>query len=277
MNDIAKKQLHQKGVSIIILLKNGAKHLDRLLASYFTNNTHHPFEIIIMDIASTDDTEEVIHKYAENGFIVHIICDQSYTYAVSNNFAAQKAVYANLLFLNNGLVYTDDVLPKAIKKLADPLIGAVGVRLDDDPSKLPKSKPPGVHHAGITFKLDAKDNFYRPFTIKYDTLAEAEELKSGFYPAVTEKFLLCHKDDFKAVGGFYVDYEDGLEAIDFCLQLQNDLEKRCYCLNDLALLYAAPEKNEENNSSDKQRQIEHNKSVFKRRMDPVLKNIVGVC
>jgi hypothetical protein len=60
----------KSGISIIILTQNKAKHLERLLETFFDTNTHAPVEFIIIDHGSTDNTSAVVYSYATKAFIV---------------------------------------------------------------------------------------------------------------------------------------------------------------------------------------------------------------
>jgi glycosyltransferase involved in cell wall biosynthesis/GT2 family glycosyltransferase len=128
-----KHQKTDNAVSIIILTRNAAQHLDNCLNSFIKTNTHNPVELIIIDHASTDNTADVVAKYRNKGDIQYIHRDRNYTFSESCNFGATRARHPYLLFLNNDIHYTDDVLGKAVETLRkDEKIGAVGVRLDDN-------------------------------------------------------------------------------------------------------------------------------------------------
>ena len=60
-----------KSVSIVMCTYNGAKYIREQLDSII-NQTYPIFEIIIQDDCSTDETVEIIRKYAENHSNVHL-------------------------------------------------------------------------------------------------------------------------------------------------------------------------------------------------------------
>jgi len=220
----------KSGISIIILTLNGAMHLERLLETFFEINTYAPVELIIIDHGSTDKTSNVVFQYATRAFIRLINRGRNYSFASSCNIGASKARHPHLLFLNNDIIYTSDALSPAMARLADPIIGAVGVRLDDAPDYLPPGKEPGVQHTGISFKWDSEKEFYRPVQIRYKSQALARDAKSGIFPAVTGAFLLCRKSDYIKLGGFCEEYDYGFEDIDYCLRIGLELNKKCWCL-----------------------------------------------
>ena len=122
-------QLTGNGVSIIILTKDASGHLDNLLSSFFATNTHSPVELIIVDHSSAQitnnnsqitethnksqlTTRDVVSKYITKGFIRHIRRNKNYTFSESCNYGAAKARHPYLLFLNDNIIYTEDVLGK---------------------------------------------------------------------------------------------------------------------------------------------------------------------
>ncbi len=120
------------GVSIIILTLNAAPLLKRLLETFHQHNTHAPVELIVVDHGSMDDTAAVVAQFSKRTFIRLRRRGQNYSFAASCNYGAAKASHPYLLFLNNDIVYTEGVLPRAVEVLEkDETMGAVGVRLDD--------------------------------------------------------------------------------------------------------------------------------------------------
>ncbi|WP_200334452.1 glycosyltransferase [Thiocystis violacea] len=165
---------HRDGVSIIILTLNGAALLARLLKTFFATNTHRPVELIIIDHDAcgdpSDDTEAVIGRYRDQGDIWYIQRGANYSFSASCNLAADWARYPKLLFLNNDIIYTADALPIALRKLADPDIGIVGIRLDDDPDSLPPGQEPGIQHLGIEFPWSEQRGYHHPRQIRHPSL-----------------------------------------------------------------------------------------------------------
>jgi len=266
------------GVSIIILTYNGANHLDRFFTTFFAQNSYSPVEFIIIDHASTDNTADIVQQYASNSFMHYIRRDSNYTYAASNNMAAQEALYSNLLLVNNDIIYTADILPLALSYLTDPSIGAVGVRLDDFVDGSRGEKPQRVQHAGVTFVWDEKSDFFRPTQIRYESVEAltADGASNGIYPAVTAAFLLCNKQDFFAVGGFCEEYDYGFEDIDFCLKLAIELDKKCFCINEVALQHLEGATRKKVDPEVKKKRHAHNDAIFRRRMGQKVKELMDL-
>jgi len=269
------------GVSIIILTHNAAQHLDNCLSSFFETNTHKHVELIIIDHASTDETAEMVARHTSKGEIQYIRRDKNYTFSESCNFGAQQARYPYLLFMNDDIVYVKDVLPKAVAKLVvDQNVGAVGVRLDnvmretERGGQAPGGKELGVQHLGIEFRWNEKRGYHQPEQIRHNSVKQYEfgilkavSESQNVFPAVTGAFLLCRKADFDAIGGFSIDYDYGLEDIDFCLRLGAKLKRQCWCINELSLQHVEGATRKLGDWSLRHGKIERNHRIFKERWD----------
>ncbi|MDT9225502.1 MAG: tetratricopeptide repeat protein [Limnospira sp. PMC 1279.21] len=267
-----------QGVSIVVLSWNGAGLLRRLLSSFFATNTYFPVEFIIIDHGSEDNTAEVVRQQAIKGDVRYINRGANFSFSNSCNYGAGLAKHPYLLFLNNDIVFSSDVLPLAVSRLDDATIGAVGVRLDDEPSSLPKGKEPGVQHTGIEFVWNEKRGYFQPEQIRHGSLKDylANATAEGdFFPAVTGAFLLCRKGDLERVGGFSLDYDYGLEDIDFCLRLGRDLQKKCYCINQVSLQHQEGATRQKGNQPQRREVRENNHRLFKQGWDNYVRDLIG--
>jgi glycosyltransferase involved in cell wall biosynthesis len=144
-----------RGVSIIILTLNAAHHLDRLLSTFLNTNTHKPVELIIIDHGSSDNTAATVSRYIDQGVIRLVSRGRNYSFSESCNLGAELARYSNLLFLNNDIVYTKDILLRVVEVLEkDEQIGAVDVQLGDRTLILHRKKLFAT--SGDYSKLDSK-------------------------------------------------------------------------------------------------------------------------
>ena len=266
--------MQSTGVSIIILTKNGAHHLKTLLETFFKNNTHDPVELIVIDHGSTDNTADIVASYVSRAMIRLIRKLDRDNFAGSCNFGAQKAHYPYLLFLNNDIVYTSDMLPRGVEILEDDTMGVVGCRLDDVPGKDPQKTPQKVQHTGIDFQWDEKKQFHRPIQIRHESLEAAAKVKDGVYPAVTGAFMLCRKADFQKIGGFCEEYDYGFEDIDFCLRVGRDLKKKCFCINGVSLQHLEGATRNQAEEGIRNRRYQNNDALFKKRLDQYIANTI---
>jgi len=278
---IQSKALHKvdQGVSVIVLSLNGAVLLDRLLSTFFATNTYFPVELIVIDHGSEDNTAEVVRKQAIKGDIRYVNRSKNFSFSDSCNYGASLAKYPYLLFLNNDIIFTEDVLPLAVGKLDNADIGAVGVRLDDDPSSLPQGKEPEVQHTGIKFVWNEKRGYFQPEQIRHESLSNylaSSQVGGDFFPvAITGAFLLCRKVEFEWLGGFSLDYDYGLEDIDFCLRLGRDLKKKCYSINQVSLQHLEGATRKLGNRQVRGQIIEKNHRLFKQSWDNYVRGLIG--
>ncbi len=269
------------GVSIIILTRNAAQHLDNCLSSFLKTNTYKHVQLIIIDHASTDNTVDVVVNHKSKVDIQYIRRDRNYTFSESCNFGATKAKHPYLLFLNNDIIYTEDVLHKAVEQMArDHRTGAIGFRLDDVPSSLPKDKIPGVQHAGIEFRWNEKRGYYQPEQIRHPSLqgflSTLTTYNLQLIPALTAAVLLVRKTDFNTLNGFSEDYNYGLEDIDFCLRMGRDLQKKCYCILDMGLQHVEGATRKQGDQKTRSRIIENNHKIFKKKWASYIRNISNI-
>ena len=268
-----------RGVSIIILTLNAAHHLDRLLSTFLNTNTHKPFELIIIDHGSSDNTAATVSRYIDQGVVRLVSRGRNYSFSESCNLGAELARYPHLLFLNNDIIYTSDVLPQALARLENnPGVGAVGVRLDDVPQD---DKEQGVQHLGIEFKWNERRGYHQPEQIRHPSLKEFlsslttdhQSMATGY--AVTGAFMLVRKSDFNKLNCFSTEYNYGLEDIDFCLRLHRDLKKKCCCINGMGLQHVEGATRKKWDKDEKSEIIEKNHRIFKEKWERYVKELLN--
>lgn len=220
---------HREGVSIIIDHSSNYRDLGRLLQTFTDNNNYHPVEIIIAASKHLQLLDEIIDQFKFNYFIMPLKC-QSKSRTDLLNRAAADAVYPNLLLLDSAIIYTDNVLPLALSKLNNPLIGLVGIRLNEFESK--DTHDERILQAGITVRWNKSTEQFEPIPVNLKHLPPDEYYKNRNYLAVSSSFLLCRKKDFLTIGGLNNRLNNGLAELEFSLRLQIELKKVCYCLNE---------------------------------------------
>ncbi len=112
-----------KRFSIITINYNNAKGLEATIQSVLSQ-TCHDYEFIIIDGGSTDDSKEVIERYASQ--IDHWVSekDNGVYHAMNKGIKASKGYYLN--FMNSGdIFHSKDVLQKVIdsQACADIIVG----------------------------------------------------------------------------------------------------------------------------------------------------------
>ena len=88
------------------------------------------------------------------------------TFSYANNVAVDHAESSKLIFCNNDIIFTSNVLDLISSKLDAKDIGCVGVELYYPVRDKHTVKKGGIQHCGISFEYDSNFEFYRPFNIK---------------------------------------------------------------------------------------------------------------
>lgn len=224
--DITKKY----DVSIVILNRNGESILRELFESFLRFNTANA-EFIIIDHASSDASVQIIKEFASKLPIRVKELEYNDSFSASCNLGASMAHSDKLLFLNNDIIWVQDILPQMLKSLDDENIGFVGVKL----IKKDRGWISEVQHLGVRFKLVL--NEYFPYEVEPTSKESLNEYVPTILPVVTGAVMLCKKSDFDAIGGFDTDYFYGYEDVEICLRMSRLLGKKSLCRNDLLALH----------------------------------------
>lgn len=223
-------------VSVIILNRNGETPFATLLESWKAKNSLTHIEFIVVDHASEDESLKLLSQW-QHQLPLHIIpLSFNDSFSASCNRAAAEARGRFLLFLNNDIVWLQDVLPPMVDALEkDQEIGALGLKLlksTDDHEQAFMQAP--VQHLGVRFKLS--NGACWPYEATSDDKNEAE-YSAQIVPAVTAAAMLCRREDFFRAGQFDPNYFYGFEDVEFCLRLSHKLNQRIVCRNDLVALH----------------------------------------
>jgi GT2 family glycosyltransferase/spore maturation protein CgeB len=217
-------------LSIITLNWNGAHLLRQLLQSIKKHFDPSNIEVIVIDHNSSDESELVAQEYAKDFDVKWIKREKNYSFSESNNYAAKIAQGQNLFFVNNDIVFFDDIVTKLQAWLnQDNSIGVVGIQLLEPLPTFNSTWKLSPHHKGIDFSPKQSKSGtinYFPREISNENLIPTSAYE---VPAVTAAALACRKIDFFKLGGFNENYFYGLEDVDFCLRLQTQLNKKIVC------------------------------------------------
>jgi GT2 family glycosyltransferase len=122
----AIQELYPK-VSIAILTYNNLDYTKICLESVFNRTSYLNYEVIVVDNASTDGTQEYLRVLADKEEKLRIILNnENVGFASGNNQAAKIAEGKYLILLNNDTVVPHGWVSRLLKYLRDPSIGMVG-------------------------------------------------------------------------------------------------------------------------------------------------------
>ena len=194
-------------VSIIIPAFNQADFTRKCLTALFSvTGGEIPYEVIVVDNASTDWTPEYLMSLEAS--IRVLTNDRNLGFAKACNQGAQAAKGRYLVFLNN------DTIPKP-EWLAALVQGAEGDGADLVGAKL--LYPDGsVQHAGVCFA----DPGYGVHVFKGMPGDHPAVNRKRFMQCVTGACLLLARQLFLELGGFDEGFVNGYEDVDLCLRAQ---------------------------------------------------------
>jgi rhamnosyltransferase len=110
-------------LSILLLTKNGAPDLERLLPAIYSQKGIGPFEVIAIDSGSTDESLDVLQRFPVR---LEQIPARAFHHARTRNFAAGLASGKILILLSQDAIPTSEVwLSTMISNFSDPSVGAV--------------------------------------------------------------------------------------------------------------------------------------------------------
>lgn len=103
-------------VSVIIPTYNRAHLITRAIESVI-NQSYTNWELLVVDDASTDNTEEVVKKYALDTRVKYIKANKNGGNAVARNLGVNAAKGAYISFVDSDDEYHPDYLEKALNKM----------------------------------------------------------------------------------------------------------------------------------------------------------------
>jgi GT2 family glycosyltransferase/tetratricopeptide (TPR) repeat protein len=209
-------------LTIVIPVHNQSTYTHACLASLIQHPPSLPFEVIIVDDGSTDDTGQVVTAFSSKLPIRLIENTAPHRFARACNRGSEMAQGELLLLLNNDT----ELLPGWFEPLyrvisIQPDIGIVVPRL---------IFPDGtIQHCGkVWADISAPDA--QPYHLYYRYPAtHPAVLKSRDFQTVTGACMLVRTADFRRLGGFEEAYENGWEDDDLCAAYRAHAKRIFYC------------------------------------------------
>jgi len=203
-------------VSIIIVSWNTARFLENCLASILANPPTSPFEIWVVDNASTDDSPQMVRERFPQ---VHLIENrENLGFARANNQAIHRCKGSYILLLNPDTLVTSGALQGLVDFLdKHPDAGAAGAKILNPNGSLQISSHPRPTLSREIWRLFHLDSFspYAEYPLtKWETNRTQEvDLLMG-------ACLLLRKEVLDKVGVLDEEYFMYSEEIDLCYRIQ---------------------------------------------------------
>lgn len=221
-------------VSLVVLNRNGARHLERLLPGLRDATAYRSFEAIFVDNGSTDESREVFER--DWGFPMRVIRNEgnvSFSHGCNQGIAAAKGDY--VLLLNNDVVPINSgwlgALVTALER--DPAVGAAGALLVYPERPGYESKDPAtgadltVQHRGIgfTWRRNATPEATVPWAYNMgvgEDPTAAALAESIHVPGATAACLLVRTGLLRDLGGLDEGFVYGMEDVDLALRIRRE-------------------------------------------------------
>ena len=202
--------------TIVIPVHDRAGLTRRCLAAILADSPRTPFEIVVVDDASADETAAVLAGQPE--VVRSVRREDNGGFAVACNDGAAAARGELLVFLNNDT----EPHPGWLDALVDhadnhPQVAAVGAKL---------LFPDGsVQHAGVVICQDGRPrHIYAGFPAEHPAVQQPRA-----FQAVTAACMLVRRASFEQAGGFDTAFRNSLEDVDLCLRLRDAGSEVHYC------------------------------------------------
>jgi O-antigen biosynthesis protein len=203
----------QPEVSIVIPVYNKWQYTIQCLRSLYENTTGN-YEVIIVDDASTDETEGKLSKVRN----IRLVRNEENTgFIDSCNRGAALSKGDHILFLNNDTIVNNDWLPPLLETIREEGVGAVGSKLVYPDGTLQEAG--GIIWSdGSGWNYGRNDNADKP---EYNYVREVDYCSGAC--------LLLKRELFEKAGGFDIKFKPAYyEDTDLCFSLRNNGYKILY-------------------------------------------------
>jgi GT2 family glycosyltransferase len=210
------KSLHPWSLSIIIVSWNIRKLLENCLSSILAHPPTSPFEIWVVDNASTDESPRMVREKFPQ---VHLVENrENLGFARANNQAIQQCTGKYILLLNPDTLVTSGALQALVDFLdKNPEAGATGARILNPDGSLQISSHPRPTLSRELWRLFHLDSLapYAEYPLTKWGTKQAQEVD-----VLMGACLLVRKKVLDQVGFLDEDYFIYTEEVDLCYRIQ---------------------------------------------------------
>lgn len=216
---------HSPKVTIIIPVHNRWDMTEPCLASIFRHGALVPFEVIVVDDASSDDTPSRLSQW-EGSRLRLIRNEKNQGFAKTCNRGAVAARGQYLVFLNNDTTVTPGWIDKLVSFVeTDSAIGMAGPKL-----LYPDNT---IQHCGsVVVEGGIVDHLYRFLPASF-----AAANRKRYFRALTGACVIIQKDFFHQLGMFDELFRSGGEDTDLSFKVLETGKKVAYCPSSVVYHY----------------------------------------
>jgi GT2 family glycosyltransferase len=222
--------------AMVVVNRNGSGLLESLFSSFYEHNTYKNYEFLVVDHGSTDDSKRIVNNWSEVINIRWLARNGNFSFSSSNNYAASRASADVLVFINNDVTFTSDILLEFLRYMSITSIGCLGLRLLDDCPVKREDGQIAVQHLGVHVDDRNTGLPLLPVETRWSISMQGTEHDAIDVPAVTAAFMACRREEFAELGGFSELYFYGQEDIDLCFKFASH-GKRIVSANQLSALH----------------------------------------
>ena len=213
--------MYNVDLSIVIVNYNTKELLKQTIESVIKTSKEIQYEIIVVDNASRDDSEEMVRVNFQS--VILIVNDSNLGYSKANNIGIKKATGRYVLLLNSDTIVVEDCLQECVKYMDNNKgIGALGCKVVLRSGELDHACKRGfpTPEASLYYllKLDKLFPNSRRFG-KYDlTYLPQEEINE--VDVLIGAFMMVRGDTISKVGLLDEDFFMYGEDIDWCYRIK---------------------------------------------------------
>jgi GT2 family glycosyltransferase/tetratricopeptide (TPR) repeat protein len=195
-------------VSVVIPVFNKCALTLQCLESMERVQTQAPYEVIVVDNASSDGSAARVTQAAPDVRVIRNEVNGGFARACNQGAATSRGKY--VLFLNNDTILLQGWMDELVRELqTQPKVAVVGSKLLYGSGL--------VQHAGVIFGRESRSPYhpYRMLHADDPRVNHRRELS-----AVTAACMLIRAKWFQDCGGFCEEYRNGYEDLDLCLTIR---------------------------------------------------------